>query len=117
MELAAAVTVYKMAENLVTADEIVDMVTHWLQTMPNTFLGSDYGGVGIIKEILHKSMRSAVANSIIEKMKKDIPILSVMPSGMINIYMQDKAGRNDTKVLYIDVASNVITVDQNGVVI
>jgi len=106
-----------MAENLVTAEEIVDMVSHWIMTLPNTFLGSDYGGIGIIKEILQKPMRTAIGNAIIAKMKKDIPILSVMPQNMINVYMQDKEGRNDTKILYIDVAGNVITVDQNGAII
>lgn len=105
-----------MAENLVTSTEIIDMVTHWVSTKPNTFFGSDYGGFAMIKELLQKPMLSASANAIINKMKKDVPILSVMPKNMINIYMEDKEGSFDRKIIYIEVGDTIVPVNSDGVV-
>lgn len=69
---------------MVTAQDIQRMITHWLQTPPNGYLGSDYGSDA--KSLLQKALHSGVADAFIEKMKKDLPILSVIPQENIGLY-------------------------------
>ena len=53
---------------MITAQDIQRMITHWLQTPPNGYLGSDYSGDA--KSLLQKALHSGVADAFIEKMKK-----------------------------------------------
>ena len=69
---------------MITAQDIQRMITHWLQTPPNGYLGSDYGSDA--KSLLQKALHSGVADAFIEKMKKDLPILSVIPQKNIGLY-------------------------------
>lgn len=69
---------------MITAQDIQRMITHWLQTLPNGYLGSDYGSDA--KSLLQKALHSGVADAFIEKMKKDLPILSVIPQENIGLY-------------------------------
>ena len=87
-------------ENVVNADEVVDMVRHWLYTPPNRYFGSDYGSE--LKSLLQKPMLSNEAEILIQKIKKDIPILEAIPNS-VNLYMQELQGRPDAKRLIIEV--------------
>lgn len=68
----------------INADDIQHMITHWLSTPPNGYLGSDYGSDA--KSLLQKALHSGIADAFIEKMKKDLPILSVIPQENIALY-------------------------------
>lgn len=68
----------------INADDIQGMITHWLSTPVNGYLGSDYGSDA--KSLLQKALHSGNADSFIAKMKKDIPILSVIPQENIALY-------------------------------
>lgn len=69
---------------VINADDIQRMITHWLSTPPNGYLGSDYGSDA--KSLLQKALHSGIADAFIEKMKKDLPILSVIPQENIALY-------------------------------
>jgi hypothetical protein len=68
----------------INATNIQRMITHWLATPPNGYLGSDYGSD--TKSLLQKALHSGVADAFIEKMKKDLPILSVIPQENFALY-------------------------------
>lgn len=68
----------------ISAEDIQGMITHWLATPVNGYLGSDYGCDA--KSLLQKALNSGVADAFIAKMKKDIPILSVIPQENIGLY-------------------------------
>jgi hypothetical protein len=73
-----------IADNAITAQDIQRMITHWLNTPVNGYLGSDYGSDA--KSLLQKALHSGVANAFIAKMKKDLPILSVIPEENVSLY-------------------------------
>ena len=75
------------------------MVQHWLEAEPNGYLGSSYGSD--LKSYLFLPMSADIADSIIAKMIEDIPILSALPAGAINLYIDDS--NIETKTLYIDI--------------
>lgn len=71
-------------DNAINAQDIQRMITHWLSTPVNGYLGSDYGSD--VKSLLQKALHSGVADAFIAKMKKDLPILSVIPQENIGLY-------------------------------
>lgn len=92
-------------ENVITAEEVVNMVRHWLNTPPNRFYGSAYGSD--LKSLLQKPMASNEADLLIQKMKADIPILKAIPNS-VNIYVQELPNRPDAKKLIIEVLGTAI---------
>ena len=82
------------------------MVAHWLNTPVGSYLGSDYGSN--IKDILQNPQFDGVADSVIKKMRVDIPVLQSMPEGYINIYsIQTAPDRLD---MLIEIAGQTIQV-------
>jgi len=71
----------------ITIQEINDMVTHWLNTPVNSFLGSSYGNNA--EDLLQNPLHNGNADSFIKKLKTDIPVLKSIPQENINIFMQD----------------------------
>ena len=91
-----------------TPEHIQAMVTHWLSTPPNGYLGSSYGSD--VASLLQTPTRSGQADALIAKMKKDIPALGALPSGTINVYME-RIGNDKVKLL-IQVGDVVIPYEQ-----
>lgn len=88
----------------ITGNDIQDMVTHHLGTPPNGYLGSPYGTQ--IKEMLQNPEATGVANAFIAKLRQDVPVLTAMPNGAVNIYYQDTPP--DRRELILDVAGNQV---------
>lgn len=71
-------------ENEITQQDIEEWVRHWLSTPINTYLGSDYG---FDKQVLlHTPLSENNANEMIAKLRRDVPVLSIVPDGEINIF-------------------------------
>lgn len=87
----------------VTSDEIVDMVRHWLKTPIGSYLGSDYGYDPVLFLPLSNSGRE-----IIQKLKKDIPILGSVSD---NIELFSIPVSPDKTQVYIQIAD--VTVEVN----
>lgn len=96
--------------NLITTTELQDMVLFWLETPPNGYLGSGFGSD--VHALLHSPLRSSLADELIAKMQEDIPLLGAMPSGTVNIYMQESG--NDKLTLLIEVAGELIPYEVTG---
>lgn len=94
--------------NVVNALEIQDMVTHWLSTPPNGYLGSDYGSG--LQELLQTPLSSGMADRLIDKLLIDVPVLGALPSGTVNMYMEQKG--NDRANLFITVYDSMIPVGE-----
>ena len=79
-----AVNQFTTQSTAINAEDIQGMISHWLATPVNGYLGSDYGCDA--KSLLQKALHSGIADAFIAKMKKDIPILSVIPQENISLY-------------------------------
>lgn len=68
----------------VTQADVEKMVRHWLATPVNSYLGSDYG---FDKEaLLFSPLTMSAADEVIEKLRRDVPVLDILPSHAINLY-------------------------------
>lgn len=74
---------------------IVSQIVHWLNTPTNSYLGSGYG-IDLYSE-LQKPLSEFSSDRIIAKMYEDIPILSGLGRGYVNIYAADN-GIDDVKI-------------------
>lgn len=86
-----------------TIERVQAMVTHWLNTPTNGYLGSRYGSDP--KSLLMQPMNSLGADEFIEKLKNDVPILRQMDDS-VNIYAENIG--NDTQKIYIEIGGEVI---------
>lgn len=68
----------------ITGNEIQGMVRHWLNTPVGGYLGSDYGQD--TKSLLQRPHSDGAADSFLEKMRDDVPVLQAMPAGALNLY-------------------------------
>lgn len=100
-----------MAEPL-TTELIFRMIAHWLATKPNTYYGSDYGAP--LDDLLQKPLSSPIVDAFLAKMRKDIPVIAALPSGMINMWW-DSDGL-DKKFIYIEVAGQMVSLEDLGAV-
>ena len=83
------------------------MVRHWLNTPMGAYLGSDYGSN--IPDLLQLPFSDGLADTVIQKMRADIPILQSLPSGSVNIYGITTSP--DKRELLIEVAGQLIGFD------
>ena len=58
-----------------TASDVIEMIKHWLATPINNYIGSDYGSD--VKSLLFQPLNTIVVNEFLEKLKSDIPLISV----------------------------------------
>lgn len=90
-----------------TAQDLVDMTTHWLGTPVYGYLGSDYGSD--LKEMLQKPITSGIANKALQKLRDDIPIIGALPSSSVNMYAQ-QVGSERVNIA-IDIAGAWVQMD------
>jgi hypothetical protein len=68
----------------ITAEDVQSMVSHWLGTPVNGYLGSDYGQD--LKSILHSPFAAGLADEQVGKLRRDVPVLDILPRGAVNLY-------------------------------
>ena len=74
-----------MSASTITGEDVQAMVSHWLRTPTNGYLGSTYGND--IKALLQLPLSdSRMADALIRKLREDIPVLQILPAGAINLY-------------------------------
>lgn len=89
---------------------IVSQIVHWLNTPTNSYLGSGYG-IDLYSE-LQKPLSEFSSDRIIAKMYEDIPILSGLGRGYVNIYAADN-GIDDVKI-FINVGGSQVSSGLGG---
>ena len=94
----------------ITGKDIHDMIGHWLKTPVNGYLGSDYGQdtMSLLQVPMVDTSR---ADEYVNKLRADVPVLNVYPSGMLNIYW-DRRKTPDSRDLVINVAGQEISVQE-----
>lgn len=68
----------------ITEQDILKMVQHWLNTPVNTYLGSDYGFDK--HQLLFQPLDMHNADAVIAKLRKDVPVLDVLPTDAVNLF-------------------------------
>lgn len=90
----------------ITSNDIQDMVSHWLATPVNGYLGSDFGQD--LKSLLHLPQSDGKPEEQLQKLRIDVPVLQALPAGAVNLYsIQTPPDRLD---LMIEVAGQAILV-------
>ncbi len=93
----------------IKSKDIRDMVTHWLQTPVNGYLGSDYGQDA--KSMLQKPMAdSTAADGFLAKLRNDVPAIEAMPAGTVNLYTVDT--QPDQRQIVISVGNALLNVSE-----
>lgn len=90
----------------ITGNDIQSMVSHWLKTPVNGYLGSDYGQD--IKSLLHLPQSDGSSEAQLQKLRSDVPALQSIPEGSVNLYSVNSAP--DRLDLIIEVAGMAIQV-------
>jgi len=93
---------------MISSEDIVRMVQHWLSTPPNGYLGSPYGCDPY--SLLQKPQSSSLADEFVDKMMTDLPILRQLPRGTVNVFFQNVG--KDSKRLLIQVGETMIPFEE-----
>lgn len=70
----------------VTSNFIWQQIEHWINTLTNGYLGSNYGID--LKQYLQKPIGAFDGDEIIAKMRSDIPVLSAIDNSNLHIYFK-----------------------------
>lgn len=68
----------------ITQSDVEKMVRHWLATPVNSYLGSDYGFDK--HALLFAPLTMGAADEVIAKLRRDVPVLDMLPPDAVNIY-------------------------------
>lgn len=69
----------------ITGDDIQAMISHWLNTPTNGYLGSDYGSD--LKALLQRAQSDPrLANYFIAKLRREVPVLALLPAHQVGLY-------------------------------
>lgn len=90
----------------ITGNDIQSMVSHWLKTPVNGYLGSDYGQD--IKSLLHLPQSDGLPEAQLQKLRSDVPAIQALPNGATNLYRINTTP--DRLDLIIEVAGMAIQV-------
>lgn len=90
----------------ITGNDIQGMVSHWLHTPANGFLGSDYGQDA--KSLLQRPAADGAPDAYLNKLRVDVEVLQALPRNSVNLYgIHTPPDRLD---LVIEVAGQTISV-------
>ena len=87
-------------------EELADMIRHWINTKPNSYLGQDYGFN--LQAMLLRPLSENKADFILSELKRHIPPLQAFNSSNLAIYQETKM--NDTVAYYI-VLNNTLEIE------
>lgn len=90
----------------ITPTEIHDMARHWLHTPACGYLGSDYGQDA--KSLLQRPHMDTAADAFLAKLRRDVPVLQVLPTGALNLYGRPVGA--DRLELVLDIAGQPLEV-------
>jgi len=88
----------------IDASDVQGMVSHWLGTPVNGYLGSGYGT--IVPDLLQQPQKTGMGDAVLNKLRIDVPLVGALPRGKLNMYAVDEAP--DIKRIYIDVSGALV---------
>lgn len=92
----------------ITGELAQAMVSDWLATPVNGYLGSGYGED--IKRSLHTPMSSPQADQHIAKLKADVPVLRMLPSNAVNLYAARDERQHDKLHFFFEIAGRTLPI-------
>lgn len=95
---------------MISAEEITEMVKHWLNTPVNSYLGSSYGFDKYA--VLFQPLSMAGADEMIAKLKRDVPVLMLLPSSAINLFSIPVA--KDKQMIFLSVGDVQFNLSEMG---
>ena len=90
----------------ITGTGIQAMVSDWLDTPVNGYLGSGYGSD--TRALLQRPQSDSAPDEYLRKLRVDVPVLDALPAGAVNLYAVSTPP--DRLDLVIDVAGQAIAV-------
>lgn len=91
-----------------TAQDLQGMVSHWLGCRPNGYLGSSYGSG--VESLLQAPMSGRAADSLVNKLRSDVPIIGALPPSVVGVYEQQDGP--DRLRVFIEVAGGLVPVEE-----
>lgn len=88
----------------ITASDLQGMVSHWVATPPNGYLGSSYGAP--TKDMLQSPMKTGLADAFLAKLRVDVPLAGALPSAALNLYAVDRGP--DRRDFYIEASGELV---------
>lgn len=95
-----------MAEVKITQGDIEEMIQHWLHTPVGSYLGSDYGFDKCA--LLFQPLSLSGYDEMIAKLKRDVPILSMLDQEAINFYKYSIPP--DKEVIFLQVGDSTFNI-------
>lgn len=83
------------------------MLTHWIGTPVNGYLGSGYGSE--LKALIQTPMAAGLADGIIAKARQDIPLLLTAAPDAVNVYAEDRG--MDIKAIVFEIGGELVPID------
>ena len=72
---------------MIDSKAVIDMVEHWLDTPPNGYFGQPY--VADLRVMLLRELSADNADNLLEKLRRDIPLLSQFDETMLSIQTEE----------------------------
>ena len=88
---------------MIDYNKILAMIAHWLESEINGYIGSDYGPD--FNSLFLAPLSAPVANTFIQKMKSDIPILKQLSADQFQMWAQDEGF--ETKIIYLRIGHHI----------
>lgn len=67
----------------IDAQNIVEMIEHWLSTPPNGYFGQGYGAD--VRSMLLKELSADNADNLLKKLRADIPLLNQLSENQLSV--------------------------------
>ena len=100
---------YHRSMDKITGNDLQGMISHWLSTPPNGYLGSSYGAP--LKDMLQTPMKTGLADSLLAKLRMDVPLAGALPSSALNMFYVDNGP--DKRNLFIEAAGQLVELGAN----
>ncbi|MDN5565898.1 MAG: hypothetical protein L0G25_03770 [Psychrobacter sp.] len=68
---------------MIDEQKITAMVTHWLETPPNSYFGQGYGAD--VRSMLLQKLSSDNADALLKKLRLDILLMATLDDSQLNI--------------------------------
>lgn len=80
------------------------MISHWLETPVNGYLGSGYGAA--TKDMLQTPHKTGMADAFLQKLRVDVPLAGALPPAALNMFAVDDGP--DKRTIYIQASGELV---------
>lgn len=92
----------------ISGGDILDMITHWLNTPVNGYFGSGYGAD--LASLLLRPQSQPVADKFLEKLRRDVPIVADLKDSQLSIQSENVGF--EKKIIYLVIGKISINLNE-----